>query len=173
MATCFWESLCSSSRMALMREAEEWGGGERSSGATYPGLEVSRRVWGVPGSCSDVLGIWNTGDEEYSGNDNICGIEMKRFHSIYKEQHSYSKTLHVHDRLTASRLLPGLEISSSERYWAQLDPDGPDTLRPTPGYNPIRLDKPTCVSWCNCAPIHKTHCSYNTNTCKNDLYCTL
>lgn len=60
-----------------MREAEEWGGGECSSGAAYPGLEVSRWVWGVMGSCSDVLGIWNTGEEEYSGNDNICGIRRE------------------------------------------------------------------------------------------------
>ncbi len=88
--------------------------------------------------------------------------------------------MNVHVWFTASRLDPGLEISSSEQYWAQLDPEGPDTLRPTPGYSPIRLDKPTCVSWCNCAPTHTTHNNYhstetkrsNTNSLvKSDVTC--
>ncbi len=74
--------------------------------------------------------------------------------------------MNVHVWFTASRLDPGLEISSSEQYWAQLDPEGPDTLRPTPGYSPIRLDKPTCVSWCNCAPTHTTHNNYHSTETK-------
>jgi hypothetical protein len=90
--------------MALMREAELWAAGEASSGG-YSGVgEVSSRG-GAEGSRSEELGIWNTDEEENSGNDS-----------------------------TLSLLAPGLDRSCSECCWFQLQPVGPETLRPTPGY---------------------------------------
>lgn len=61
--------------------------------------------------------------------------------------------------LTLSLLPPGLDRSWSECCWCQLEPVGPDMLRPTPGYAPIWLDKPTWVRWWSCAPggLQKTH----------------
>ena len=42
-----------------------------------------------------------------------------------------------HSKLTLSLLAPGLDRSWSECCWFQLEPVGPDMLRPTPGYAPI------------------------------------
>lgn len=51
--------------MALISEAEDCTGGEASSGPGYPAV-------GVGESLRDDLGIWNTGDDKYSGNIRIC-----------------------------------------------------------------------------------------------------
>ena len=47
-------------------------------------------------------------------------------------QVSYDFTM-PHSRLTLSLLAPGLDRSWSECCWFQLEPVGPDMLRPTPG----------------------------------------
>lgn len=102
--------------MALMREAELWAEGEASSGG-YSGVGGARCRGGAEGSRNEELGIWNTEEDVNSGNDSTLSL----------------------------LLAPGLERSWSECGWFQLDPVGPDTLRPTPGYALIRLDKPTWV----------------------------
>lgn len=84
-----------------------WAEGEASSGG-YSGVGEVRRRGGADGSRNEELGIWKTEEEENSGNDN-----------------------------TLSLLVPGLERSWSECCWFQLEPVGPDMLRPTPGYAPI------------------------------------
>lgn len=69
-AACFWERRINSSRMALMREAEEWPGGEFSSrGAEgYPPIPgLSRWAGGAEGSLIAVRGIWNREGAELSG----------------------------------------------------------------------------------------------------------
>lgn len=51
-----------------MREAELWAEGEASSGG-YSGVGEVRSSGGAEGSRNEELGIWNTEEEENSGND--------------------------------------------------------------------------------------------------------
>lgn len=75
-AACFWERRISSSRMALMSEAEEWLGGEFSSGGAegYPIPGVSRWAGGAEGSLSAVRGIWNREGAELSGEHSTVSL---------------------------------------------------------------------------------------------------
>lgn len=122
---------------------------------------ILRRIfwsrWGQEERWSWRVPQWGAGHLENRGRG-----ELRKGHHLWKERRK-GETFQLHlcttklfslliSPLTLSLLAPGLERSWSECCWFQLEPVGPDMLRPTPGYAPIWLDRPTWVRWWSCAP---------------------